>query len=270
MKNKFSWLAPLLILIFSISLAVLITENMEVAAKSTADFTEPQIQESFSKNATQQNDLANEVVRTINNWSNSIKKSGWVHTKVKQIIESDSPILAPDGGVAPSSFITEEWVLLDENGYQIEGVFLQTTEDEKVYQVSILKDNTWYNLTYGDVISAPEKMLYPFDFDVPSVISRLKDNLTKDVIEINGESIEKFSTEEKYKEPFKVVDFDKKISSLKFEIVLDDNGMIKTYQTVMFFEDGSSIISSSIEVLVFEQGVELPEDINKYLEEGAK
>jgi hypothetical protein len=270
MKNKPSWFASLLILIFSISLTVLITKNIEVAAKSTVSFTSPQIQDGFSTNTAQQDDLANDVIRTINNWSNSIKKPGWVHTKVKQTIESNAPMLAPDGSIAPNSFITDEWVLLDENGYQIEGVFLQTTEEEKVYQVSILKDNTWYNLTYGDVISAPEKMLYPFDFDVPSVVSRLKDNLTKDVIEIKGESIEKISTEEKYKEPFKVVDFDKKISSLKFEIVLDDNGMIKTYQTVMFFEDGSSIISSSIEVLVFEQGVELPEDINKYLEEGAK
>lgn len=270
MKSKLSWLVSLLILIFSISIAVLIFEHRGVIAKSTSDFTQPQIQEPSSTNDTQQGNLLEETLTKINNWSDNIKKSGWVHTIVKQSLESNTSNIAPDGSIALNNFITEEWVHLDENGYQIEGIFLQRSEDGEIFQVSILKDNMWHNLTYGDLIPAPEKMPYPFDFDIPSLILRLNGNLTKESIEINGENLEKISTEEIYQEPFEVLDFDKRITSLKFEIVLNKDGMLKTYQTIVFFEDGSSVLSSSIEVLFFEQGIEPPEDIRKYLEKGEK
>lgn len=274
MKKIFLWSISLTLLTLALSTTVIFFgTRSNVTAQSASNIAMPKIEEEkLNPNAEQQKlDLANEVLLRAESETNQLKKAGWVHVVMNQTMNSDTTNMAPDGSIAPNNFVTEDWVLLDENGNQTQGIFLQLNMDYKIVQVSILKNGNWHNLTYGDVISAPENLPYTFDFGFPEIAAKLKNNLTKDQVEVNGELFDKFSAEEKYTESINVLGLNKKVTALSTEAFFNTDGMIKIYQTIFTFEDGSSQISSYVEVQLFEQGIEPPAEIIAYLEqEGIK
>ncbi len=268
--KKNSWFVSLALLTLMLGSTVIFWgAHPNATAQSASNITIPRIEEEkVSPSVEQQKlDLAGEVLFRSESWVDQLKRGGWVHVVMKQTINSDTTNTAPDGSIAPNEFITEDWVMLDENGNQVRGVFLQRNLEGNIIQVSILKDGNWHNLTYGDVISAPESLPYTFDFGFPEVATRLKNSLTKSQVELNGESLEKFSAMEKYAESARILGLSKKTTAFATEVFYNTGGMIKYYQTTYTFEDGSSQVSSRIEVQIFEQGIEPPVEIMDYLEQ---
>jgi hypothetical protein len=273
MKKTFVWLTSLAVLMFALSVVVFIFgPYINVTAQSDFDAAQPQVKQESHTSVTNQQEanLSSEVIARTENWADELQNAGWIHVVMYQKTLNSPSDVALDSSYVQKEFITEDWVLLDENGNQIQGIFLQRDLDNEIIQVSTLKDGHWYNLTYGDVIPAPSTVPYTFDFGFPEVAIRLEDNLEKSQVQIGNDSLDRYSATENYSEPIDVTGLNKKVSSLVTETFLDANGMTKIYQTTFTFEDGSSLVSSYVEIQAFEQGTLPPDEIIAYLEQGVK
>jgi hypothetical protein len=203
--------------------------------------------------------LSEEALLRMRSWSDQLH-DGWIHVVIHQKTNSNTSDEMPD------DFLTEDWVLLDEYGNQLKGIYLQRYPDYRIIQVSILKYGNWHNLTYDDTTAAPGQIPYTLDFGFPDIVNLLKDKVTKTQVKINDESLDKFSVVETYAKPLSVTGFEKQIVSLGTEAFINMDGMVRLYQTMFTFDDGTSEISSYAEVQVFERDIEPPAEILAYLE----
>lgn len=269
MKKILNWLLPLVILSFVFAVAVFIlNSNPHAKAEALPDIIAPQIvqPQSVSPEMEQkQLTISEEIHGLSEKWISKYQKAGWIHVVTHQILHSDTQNVAPDGFTAPNEFITDDWILLDNKGNEIQGVFLQRNMQGDVIQVSVLKDKAWHNLTFGDVIPAPDNLVFTPDFGFSETALRLKNTLEKTTADIKGKKLLKFIAKEKYQAPTKFVEFDSLVSSVNTEAVYDDNGVVALYQTVFVMQDGSEHVKDSVEAVTMESAVEPPVEISNYL-----
>jgi len=213
--------------------------------------------------------LSEQVHGLSEKWANAYQKAGWIHVVMHQIIDSDVENVRPDGQPAPNDFITEDWILLDDKGQEIKGIFTQKNMNGEVIQISVLRDGAWFNLTYGDVIPAPDNLIYTLDFGFPNVADNLKDELKKTNETMDGKTLIKFSAEEIYVSPIKVANFQSMVKSADTQAFYNENGQVELYQTVFKLQDGSER-RNTVEVLTFEQISIPPNEILKYLDQNVQ
>ena len=272
MKKTLIWLLSLMTLAVVLGIAVVsMSPHGDANARVATDFIVPQIAQPniASEIEPQKVNLTDQVNALTEKWTGAHKKAGWLHVVAHQVQESDTQNIAPDGSVAPNEFIMEDWVLLDDNGHEIMGVFLQRNLDGAVIQASILKDGFWHNLTYGGVTPAPENLMYVFDFGFSSIAVNSQSGLKKTEISRNGRPFESFTVEEKYADPVEILGFKAKVSAIEVTAFFNVDGMVEVYQTIVTLEDGTRRISSSVEVQIFQQDVKPPAEIMNYLSPGA-
>lgn len=269
MKKVLTWLLPLAVLsfVFGVS-AFVLNSNTHAKAETASRIVSPQIVQPQNISPQQEQTqltLAEQIHRLSSKWASQYLKAGWLHVVTHQTLHSDSQNIAPDGSVASNEFVTDDWILLDNKGNEIQGVFLQRNMQGDVIQVSVLKDKAYHNLTYGDVIPAPENMAFTPDFGFSETASKLKDTLEKTTADIKGKKLTKFIAKEKYQTPTKFVEFNSLVSSLNTEAVYNESGAVTLYQTVFVMQDGSERVKDSIEVTTMETVIEPPVEISNYL-----
>lgn len=273
MKKIVIWLTALVALAIVLSAAVVVfAPRSNANAQTSPDSAIPQVVQPNVNSETEQQKTAllDQVIALTANWSRNHAKAGWIHVVTSQTQDSDTQNVGPDGNIAPNDFSTEDWVMLDNNGRELEGIFLQRSPDKAIIQVSVLKDGFWRNLTYGDVTAAPADLVYAFDFGFTSVAARLKTSLEKTTVTMHDRTLVRFAAQEKYAAPIEVLGFKAKISATEFAAFFNADGMIEIYQTIAIQEDGTRRITSSATVQSFEQGVEPPVEILDYLSQGAQ
>lgn len=275
MKKTQGWLLPLVImfLVFGATVFVL-NSNAHATAEilPNVEAEVPQIvhEQNVSPETEQEQLALSEQVQLLTeNWANKNLKAGWIHVVTHQTLDYDVATTAPDGKPAPNDFIMDDWILLDDQNKEVNGVFLQRTNSGEIIQVSVLKDKTWFNLTFGDVIPAPDDLVYALDFGFPQVADRLKNELKKTTETINGKELTKYSAKEIYTSPSKVLEFNSAVNSIDTQAFFNAEGQLELYQTVFSLQDGSER-SSMVEVITFEQVAAPPAEILDYLNQGVQ
>lgn len=271
---KKSWLLPLLSMFLIFSAAVLVRySSVNATSELPSDNELPQIiqaQNISPEKAQEQLSLSERVHALSDKWANTYQKAGWIHVVMHQTIDNDGENIRPDGQPAPNDFITEDWILLDDKGQELKGVFLQRNSSGEIIQVSVLRDKAWFNLTFNNIIPAPDELIYTLDFGFPEIANRLKNELKETTETIKGKELVKYSVEEKYAIPFKFLEFNNKVVSIDTQAFYNEDGQIELYQTIVNLQDGSQRKSSMVEVLTFEQVVSPPVDILNYLNQGVQ
>ena len=97
-------------------------------------------------------EIVPQVQSLVSSWSDPlIQGEGWLHV-VKQ---HDSNLkdwgTLPNGQPIPLNFVQDSWYLLDGQGLVVEAVSIQRDMDGNAVQEAVFRDNTWYNLTTGDI-----------------------------------------------------------------------------------------------------------------------
>ena len=274
MKKKQARLLSLLIMAFVFSGTVFVFySHANATPGALTDSRLPQIvptQNIPLEQAQEQLTLSEQVRDLSEQWASTYQKAGWIHVVVHQTIDSDVENMRPDGQPAPNDFITEDWILLDDNGRELKGVFLQKSDSGEILQVSVLRDKFWHNLTFGNIIPAPDDLTYTLDFGFPEVADRLKNELKRTTETINGKEIVKYSAEEKYASPAKFLEFNDEVNSIDIQVFYNDDGQLELYQTIISFQNGPQRISSRVEVLTFEQVLAPPAEVLDYLNRGVQ
>lgn len=267
--KKHDWLLSLGAMVFIFGSAVFVLHSQAGATpEMKTDIALPQIvqvQTIPPEKAQAQIALSEQVHGLSERWADTYHKAGWIHVVMHQTIDTDMENIIPDGQPAPNDFITEDWILLDGKGQEIQGVFLQRNTSGEIVQISILRDKFWHNLTFGDTIPAPDNLIYTLDFGFPEVADRLKNELRKTTETIKGKQLIKYSAKENYATPFKILVFNSEVVSLDTQVFYNENGQVELYQTVFSLQDGSERKSSMVEVLTFEQMAAPPAEILNYL-----
>lgn len=270
--KKQSWLLPLLTMFFIFGAAVFVRYSSANATSELPSDNEPplivQAQNVSPEKAQEQLSLSEEVHALSDKWANTHQKAGWIHVVMHQTIDYDLENIRPDGQPAPNDFITEDWILLDDKGQEIKGVFLQREMSGEIIQVSVLRDKAWFNLTFGNIIPAPDDLTYTLDFGFPEIADRFKNELKKTVETVKGKQLIKYSAEEKYASPYKISVFNSAVNSLDTQAFYNEDGQVELYQTIFSLQDGSERKGSMVEVLTFEQGATPPAEILNYLDQG--
>lgn len=269
MKKILNWLLPLVMLsaIFG-GTVFFINSNAGAKAETVPNIESPQIvqPESISPQTEQkQLSISEQVGNLTEKGATNYRKAGWIHMVTHQTLNSDTQNTAPDGTVAPNEYITDDWILLDNNGNEVQGVFLQRNMQGNIIQVSVLKDKAWHNLTYGDIIPAPDTLIFTPDFGFSEMAVRLKDTLEKGTVNIKGKKLTKFIAKENYQKPSKFLEFNSPVTSINTEAIYDDTGIVTLYQTVFMMQDGSERIRDSVEIVTMETVIEPPFEILNYL-----
>ncbi len=76
---------------------------------------------------------------------------GWFHYVFQ--VDRDSYDLGdplPNGVVIPEDYLSDSWMLLDEEGFITKAINQMLTLDGQVIQTSVLENGVWTNLTLGD------------------------------------------------------------------------------------------------------------------------
>lgn len=270
--KKQNWLWPLLTMFFIFGAAVFVRYSSATATSELPPGNEPplivQAQDASPEKAQEQLALSEQVHALSDKWANMYQKAGWIHVVMHQTTDYDAENIRPDGQPAPDDFITEDWILLDDKGQEVKGIFLQRDISGEIIQVSVLKDNAWFNLTFGNIIPAPDNLIYTLDFGFPEIADRLKNELKETTENIKGKELIKYSAEEKYTRPFKFLDFNNEVISIDTQAFYNEDGQVELYQTIVNFQDGSQRKSSMVEVLTFEQVAAPPAEILNYLDQG--
>ena len=218
MKKILSWLVPLVILPLILGVTVfVISTSVRATAESPIQAEIPQVVQPVSippEIEQQKSSLVDQVNALSQEWKNKYIKSGWVHVVTQQVLNSDTTNVAPDGSAAPNEFISDDWSFLDKEGNIIKGVFLQRNVNGDIIQVSIFKNKTFYNLTYGDVIAAPDALILTGDFGFSEIAGRLKNNLEKTTADVKGKKLLKFVAKEKYEHPSKFMEFNDPVAAI--------------------------------------------------------
>ncbi len=268
--KKQSWLLSLLTMFFIFGVAVFVRYSGVNATSELPSDGEPpliaQAQNVLPERAQEQLALSEQVHALSDKWANMYQKAGWIHVVMHQTTDYDTENIRPDGQPAPNEFLTEDWILLDDKGREVKGVFLQLSISGEIMQVSVLRDKAWFNLTFGNIIPAPDDLIYTLDFGFPEVADRLQNELKKTTENINGKELIKYSAEEKYTRPFKFLEFNNEVISIDTQAFYNEDGQVELYQTIVNFQDGSQRKSSMVEVLTFEQVAAPPSEILDYLD----
>lgn len=272
--KKQSWLLPLLTMFFIFGAAVFVRYSSVTATSELPSGNEPplivQVQNVSPEKVQEQLALSEQVRALSDKWANKHQKAGWIHVVMHQTIDYDLENIRPDGQPAPSDFITEDWILLDDQGQELKGVFLQRNISGEIIQISVLKDKTWFNLTFGNIIPAPDDLIYTLDFGFPEIADRLKNELNKTTETVKGKQLTKYSAKEKYASPYKISVFTSAVNSLDTQAFYNEDGQVELYQTIFSLQDGSERKGSMVEVITFEQITAPPADILNYLDQGAQ
>lgn len=271
MKKPQGWLLPLIIMIFIFSVTVFVLySTVNAKSEMPRSIDPPQIvqTQNVSPETEQQLALSDEIRFLTEKWKKTHLKAGWIHVVTHQTFDHDVQNTGPDGQPAPNDFMTEDWILLDNKGQEVKGVFLQRKNSGEIIQVSVLRDKAWFNFTYGDIIPAPDNLTYALDYGFPEVADRLNSELKKTTETVKGKKLIKYSAKEKYVSPSKLLEFNMEVNSIDVQAFYNDNGQLELYQTVVSLQDGAERKSYMVEVLTFEQVDIPPAEILDYLNQG--
>ena len=222
----------------------------------------------------QEPNLVQEVQLLTEQWSNSVKKPGWVHVLSQHTEDYDDLSILPGGEISAKEYFMDEWYLLDNKGYLIQAAYIQRDINGNPIQISILRDDTWINLTYNIVSPVPREILpleFVIDFGFPQIATELSESLEKQETNLSGKGVLLYTAREKYETPVLVSDFQQKIVEVDTNAYYDpDDGSLLLFEQVMIFLNGETRIRSSARILSVESEIEPPYEIQKYFEEATK
>ncbi|MCP4361269.1 MAG: hypothetical protein GY796_24940 [Chloroflexi bacterium] len=214
--------------------------------------------------------LAQEVQALNEQWTTANAKSGWVHIVSQHQEDYDEIGMLPDGKTLEKEYTNDEWYLLDERGQMIEGVFIRRDLNGNITQVSVLRDNAWYNLTYNDVISMPEEALpldFVWNFGFPEEAIRLADSLEKYETTLDDQTVVLYTVTEKIASPMNFSDYNEAVTAIKTSAYYEpESGKMLLSEQSMIMSDGEERVRASVKLISWKTGVQPPADVLAYLD----
>jgi hypothetical protein len=218
----------------------------------------------------QQNEIIIIEIQTLTKrWYEENVKSGWIHVIIH--INNDYDIIntLPDNSILDKEYIMDDWILLDENGYQISAVNIMRSIDGNPMQIAVLRDNTWNNLTY-DIISPVAEETLPLEFSVdsgfPDQAIRLVNCLKRESTYLDGVPVILYTITEEYEPAMRFLDFNDLVSASIIRAYYEPNsGALLLYEQALMMANDMERIRSSARIEEFETGLEPAIDIITYL-----
>jgi len=212
--------------------------------------------------------IAQEVQDLSQQWHASNKKAGWIHIVSHWQMDYDEIGVAPDGKSMEKEYVNDEWYLLDERGHIKNQVLIQRDINGSLIQVSALRDNTGYNLTYGIKISMPDEAIeFVWDFGFPREATRLAGSLEKENISLKGQSRVLYTVTEEYPSPIDFYEFNEPVTAVITRAYYEpENGKLLSIERVMNMSSDEERINPSVKLVSWETGVQPPAEVLAYLD----
>lgn len=225
--------------------------------------------EQMKKNAA----VVESVSKLIEKTAKIYATAGWVHIAAKTEVAFLLSDTLPDGSPMPTTWRTDTWLLLDENGYLIRGVDIQDTGSSTTSQVSIFKDGVWSNITLGmapDSTSPENNRSYrPLDHTILDQALMWKDFVVLEINDtsIGNENVLEYTVTSRSVKPYDLTGYDFSLTGSAFKYYLSkETGLVLKTEQYDITEDGQYKLIQRITTIVDEKIKEPPAEVLKYLE----
>ncbi len=213
--------------------------------------------------------IAQEVQALNEQWLDANAESGWIHIVTQWKEDYDEIGILPDGNTLEKEYSMDEWYLLNEERRVVKGIFIRRDLNGKVSQVSVLRDNAWYNLTYNDVIPVPEEALpveFVWDFGFPGEATRLVDSLVKEETTLDGQTVVLYTVTEEFSSPMNFSEYDEPITAIKTRAYYEpDSGKLLSSEQIMIMSGGRERIRTSVKLISWTMEKQPPMEVLDYL-----
>lgn len=200
------------------------------------------------------------------------RQSGWYLLKWAENDDFDAKNngVLPNGQEIPKQYIQELWCYVDANGMVTQRVTLMKTLQGTIFQSSASNGQRGWNSATGEKLSG---RIYPFsDLLIGAHKSVAQDAQLSpaavQTIRLNGKELIKISFTEKYVEPLKLNNFDKKVTRSEKAYYFDpETGFATRDETLSIFVDGTQRIGIRNEWITIEAVAGPSEEALKFLKE---
>ena len=225
--------------------------------------------EQLAKNAA----VVESVSKLIEKTASIYATAGWVHSSSKSetIIEQTGKL--PDGAPIPTSWVTDSWLLLDENGYLLQGVAIQDTGSPSTFQVSVFKNGVWNNLTLGvspEAGNTEDITPYrPMDHTVLEQAARDKDIAVLEARDalLGNEGVTEFTITEKQLAPYNITGSSYQLIGTAIKYYLSNKtGLVLQTEQYYISADGEYELIQRHTITITEKVKDPPAEVMKYLE----
>jgi len=212
--------------------------------------------------------IAKEVKELSQQWHDANKMAGWIHIVSRWQLDYDEISVAPNGKIMENEFVNDEWYLLDEQGQIKKQVLIQRDINGDVIQVSALRDNTGYNLTYGIKMSMPDEAFeFVWDFGFPREAIRLAGSIEKEIISLEGKTCVLYTVTEENLSPITISEYNEPVIAIKTRACFEpDSGKMLFSDRVVIMSSGAERINPSVKLVSWETGVQPPTEVSTYLD----
>jgi hypothetical protein len=247
-------------------------ENLLIAAQNTGQTEDAaQIEDELVLDFKEQReDLAQEVQSLNEQWAAANAKPGWIHIVSQWQEDYDEIGVLPDGKVLEKEYIMDEWYLLNEHRQIIEGVFIRRDLNGLTTQVSVLRDNAWYNLTYNDVIPVPEDALpldFVWDFGFLGEVTRLVDSLEKGETTWDGQPVILYTITERFASPINFSEYNEAVTAIKTRAYYEpESGKLLFSEQLMIMSGGEERTRTSVRLVSWDAEEQPLDEVLDFLE----
>lgn len=204
------------------------------------------------------------------------RAQGWWHYEYQVFYISSDPQSnnQPNGNPMPQEWKEESWFLVDEKGYVVESVGIQSASDGAVMQISAYKDGVVTNFSYDMTWKEePQLLMIGSGIDISgmdintitmdskeellgneSVIGYTLSAKSTPLTVVNGQLIDSASVDNPV------------VESLIQSYMSKETGLRLLYEAYNIFADGTSQLVHRINTISYEKISEPPVDILKYLQ----
>lgn len=214
-------------------------------------------------------EIVTEIQGLSEQWMAANKQYGWYHAITQHREDYDLASILPDEKPSAKEYTMDYWVLLDEQGYQEKGVFIQHDLAGNPIQISIFRDQSWYNLTYKEIVPVPEEALpqtFRLDFGFPnraaqsSKVEKVETNLEEKAVYL-------YTATYLYDSPLEIADFKSPTIASITKAYLDPvSGALRLLEDHLVLANGEERVRNSVQLISFEKGVQPPSEIFGHLE----
>lgn len=213
---------------------------------------------------TEQVSLLDEIMHLDETWHENYAKAGWVRVRYHEIDGYDN-------GMGQQEYFLDSWILLDDNGYQVSAIHLMEDLSGNPFQVSVMQDNMWRNLTYNTTSPVSREVLplaFEIDYGFIAEATRLSDLIVKEELEIDSKLVFVYTITEKLASPMKFSDYNELVSAFIKRAYYDpETGTLSRYDFILVSPMGTSYLYETAQLVNLEVGTEPPSEILKYLEQ---
>jgi len=211
-------------------------------------------------------DTKNEILRKMqtlgDEFAKATLKPGWVHLYNEEIVDTEN-------GTAglPNVRISEAYYHLDDHLLAFEGVSFMKSQDGKIIQASVLKNNKMKNLTF-DIENDVELFTPGLDGGVIGDFKSMLPDATRfgdTSIILENQPVQFFDLRADYSQPLPIKIYNQPIIGIEKKAYFKPDGGLFQRETLYILKDGTIRKAGSSNHFVVESGMEPPQTILNYL-----